>query len=172
MLIKDRPLSHHRLHDFLLSNRNGLHPNLLLPIKIEAKHIPLLLPEILQILHKLPFPSLIVLVPTPDLHLHHELLAPIIHHHIRPPRIPGLGFQVIISCAVNNGLQVQQEELQPILFDEFLIIITINFLKIFHELFQHSIHIKPAVLDKLIHIALSTFEYITLNRFLRHKQVQ
>jgi hypothetical protein len=66
----------------------------------------------------------------PDLHLHQELLVTLIHHHIHSTRIPGLSLQVIISYAIDNRLQVQQEEFPPILFDEFLIVVTINFLEI------------------------------------------
>lgn len=75
---------------------------------------------LVQILGNLPFLSFIVFAAMPDFQLDDKLFQ-IIHYDIRAPLIPCLRLDIVIPCAVNNRFQIYQENPASLLFNKFLV---------------------------------------------------
>ncbi len=81
---------------------------------------------IVKIICQLLFSSFIIFGSPPQFDLYNKLFAKVIHDYIRPPGIPCLCFDIIISCAVNDWFQIQQEDFPSVFFQKLTVVITVD----------------------------------------------
>ena len=93
---------------------------LLVFVEIETQHITCRKAEIIKILTDLFLSFGIIARPAPYLQFYNILLPQIIDNNVRSGLISGLGFNIIITCAINDWLQIEQELLSSFfLFESF-----------------------------------------------------
>ena len=114
---KSKDLNHSFIQK-LIANMNQVNSSFLLLVEVEAQHIPCRKTIVIKILADLFLALGIVARAAPDLQLDDILLPQIIDDHIGSGLISGLCFDIIVSCAVDNRLQIQQELLSSVLLFE------------------------------------------------------
>ena len=62
--------------------------------------------EMIQVLTDLSFPFRIIAFAPPDLQFNNILISQIIYDHISTCLIPGLSFDIVISCSVDYRLKI------------------------------------------------------------------
>ena len=82
-------------------------------IEIEAQHISRSQAVIIKIFGDLLLPLCVISLAVPDLELYDILTAQVIDNDICALLVSGLSLNIIIACAVDNGLQIENKSSRP-----------------------------------------------------------
>ena len=106
-----------------------LHSNLFLLIETKCYHIALIQMIAVQVINQLFFSLSVILLSMPDLQFDYISFSKIVYNHICPALIPCLSLNVVVTYSVNNWSEIQQEVFSAFFFNEFLIPISVNIMK-------------------------------------------
>lgn len=92
----------------------------------------------------------IIAQPALYLQFYNILLPQIIDNNVRSGLISGLGFNIIITCAINDWFQIEQELFSSIFLFESFLQWSKNLCKCGNEMLHDQPHIEFSILHKQI----------------------
>ena len=133
---KNHP-SHHRFNHCFSIHLNGFHARFLIFVEVETEQIAFLKVIVIQIFSNLFFSLCVIFLATPDFQLYDILFPQIVYNDIGSFLITSLCFNIVVTCTIDNGAKIQQEQFSAIFFLEFIWLAAIDVIKVENKLLQN-----------------------------------
>ena len=148
---------YHRLGNRLVADLHGFRARCFILVKTEAHEIAFRFVEIVQVFRDLLFASFVVRIAAPDFELDDVLLPKVVDDDVGAGLVAGLGFDIVVADAVDDGFEVEQEQFSSHFLDKSIVVLAIDVVEVHGESGQQAIHVEAAVADELVPVDGSLF---------------